>query len=182
MPGRRASPEALHGCLLLGAVAMPVDTRLADAERAARTATAALTLDGPLEGPEASDAPLLAEHDADAVATLMHTSGTTGTPKPVELTYGNWLASARPRPRALGRDPDERWLCALPLAHVGGLSIVLVRSAIYATTGVRAALLTPIAPSMRCATTGSPSSRSYPRCSRGCSTPASNAPPRCAAR
>src|ERR1035438_7366861 len=32
-------------------------------------------------------------------------------------------------------DPEERWLCALPLAHVGGLSI-LVRSAVYATTAV----------------------------------------------
>ena len=34
-----------------------------------------------------------------------------------------------------GVDRDERWLCALPLAHVGGLSILL-RSAIYATTAV----------------------------------------------
>ena len=34
-----------------------------------------------------------------------------------------------------GVDPRERWLCALPLSHVGGLSI-LVRSAIYATTAV----------------------------------------------
>jgi o-succinylbenzoate---CoA ligase len=36
---------------------------------------------------------------------------------------------------ALGRDPAELWLCALPLAHVGGLSIVL-RSAIYGTSAL----------------------------------------------
>src|ERR671938_362067 len=36
---------------------------------------------------------------------------------------------------ALGVDPGERWLSALPLNHVGGLSIV-VRSAIYATTAL----------------------------------------------
>jgi len=36
---------------------------------------------------------------------------------------------------ALGLDPEERWLCTLPLAHVGGLSIV-IRSAIYATTAI----------------------------------------------
>src|SRR4029077_10578250 len=36
---------------------------------------------------------------------------------------------------ALDRDPDERWLCALPVSHVCGLSILL-RSAIYATTAV----------------------------------------------
>ena len=47
--------------------------------------------------------------------------------KPVELTYGNWLWSALGSAVALGLDPAERWLCALPLAHVGGLSI-LVRS------------------------------------------------------
>ena len=32
-------------------------------------------------------------------------------------------------------DPEERWLSALPLAHVGGLSILL-RSCIYGTTAV----------------------------------------------
>ena len=36
---------------------------------------------------------------------------------------------------ALGLDPEERWLCTLPLSHVGGLSIV-IRCAIYATTAI----------------------------------------------
>ncbi|HKG63872.1 MAG TPA: AMP-binding protein, partial [Solirubrobacteraceae bacterium] len=36
---------------------------------------------------------------------------------------------------ALGLDPDERWLCPLPLSHVGGL-MVLLRSAIYGTRAV----------------------------------------------
>jgi O-succinylbenzoic acid--CoA ligase len=65
----------------------------------------------------------------------MHTSGTTAAPKRVELTYGNWLAIASGSALALGLDPAERWLCAMPLAHVGGLSI-LIRSTIYATTVV----------------------------------------------
>src|SRR5205807_1020670 len=34
-----------------------------------------------------------------------------------------------------GLDPQERWLCPMPLAHVGGLSI-LIRSAVYGTTAV----------------------------------------------
>jgi o-succinylbenzoate---CoA ligase len=67
--------------------------------------------------------------------TVMHTSGTTAAPKPVELTYGNWLASALGSAVALGLDPGERWLCPMPLSHVAGLSIV-IRSAIYATTAV----------------------------------------------
>ena len=65
----------------------------------------------------------------------MHTSGTTAAPKPVELTYGNFLASALGSAVALGLDPAERWLCPMPLTHVGGLSIP-IRSAIYATTAV----------------------------------------------
>ena len=50
------------------------------------------------------------------------------------LTVGNHHASGRaPRPWATGQ--DDRWLCVLPLFHVGGLAILL-RSAIYATTAV----------------------------------------------
>jgi O-succinylbenzoic acid--CoA ligase len=65
----------------------------------------------------------------------VHTSGTTSAARAVELTYANWLWSALGSAVALGLDADERWLCTLPLSHVGGLSI-LVRSAIYATTAV----------------------------------------------
>jgi len=53
----------------------------------------------------------------------------------VELTYRNFLASALGSAVALGLDPAERWLCPMPLTHVGGLSIP-IRSAIYATTAV----------------------------------------------
>ena len=62
----------------------------------------------------------------------MHTSGTTAAAKPVELTRRNWYANAVGSALALGLDPDERWLLAMPLAHVGGLSI-LIRSVIYGT-------------------------------------------------
>jgi O-succinylbenzoic acid--CoA ligase len=72
-------------------------------------------------------------HDLDATAIVVRTSGTTSEPKEVELTYGNWLWSALGSAAALGHPRDERWLCALPLTHVGGLSI-LVRSVIAATT------------------------------------------------
>ena len=59
-------------------------------------------------------------------------SGTSGEPKPVELTAGNFLWSALGSAAKLGSEPDDRWLCCLPLNHVGGLSI-LTRSAIYGT-------------------------------------------------
>jgi O-succinylbenzoic acid--CoA ligase len=131
--------EALHACLLLGAVAVPVDPRLADAERAHVCASASLVVSETLSGaPDAGTEPDFARderHDLDAVAAVIHTSGTTSTPRPIELTYGNFLWSALGSAVALDLDPHERWLCALPVSHVGGLSI-LVRSAIYATTAV----------------------------------------------
>ena len=121
---------ALHGCLLVGCVAVPVDLRLTDEERAARAGGAEVVLTS-LPSPEQ---PRSARGWRRAV-TLMHTSGTTAAPKQVVLTHGNWLANALGSAVALGLDPAERWLCPMPLTHVGGLSIP-IRSSIYATTAV----------------------------------------------
>jgi O-succinylbenzoic acid--CoA ligase len=132
--------EALHACLLLGAVAVPVDLRLADAERAHICDGAALIVSetfsaAPHAGAEPAAFALDERHDLAAIAAIIHTSGTTSAPRPIELSYGNLLWSALGSAVALDRHPGERWLCALPVSHVGGLSI-LVRSAIYATTAV----------------------------------------------
>ncbi len=61
------------------------------------------------------------------VAAVVVTSGTTGEPKGVELTFGGLQSSARAVSDALGVGPADRWLCCLPLHHVGGLA-VLARS------------------------------------------------------
>jgi o-succinylbenzoate---CoA ligase len=162
LPPGAGFAEALHACMLLGAVAVPIDLRLTAAEREQLLAGVDVLLERPLAagsappadspadpGPYAGDprrAGLLKQvdsgtlsnqftHDLDAVCMVIHTSGTTSAPRPVELTYGNLLWSALGSAVALGVDPRERWLCALPLSHVGGLSI-LVRSAVYATTAV----------------------------------------------
>ena len=63
---------------------------------------------------------------------IIHTSGTSGRPKAAVLTYGNVVQSARASAKMLGQLANERWLCVLPLYHVGGLSIIL-RSLIYGT-------------------------------------------------
>lgn len=117
LPGDDALDFAvgLHAVLHRGAVAVPLDPRLSQEEREYRAAASL--------------------HPPAATATMMFTSGTTSDPKPVHLTLANWEANAIGSALALGLDLDERWLCTMPLAHVGGLSILL-RSTLYATTVV----------------------------------------------
>ena len=58
-------------------------------------------------------------------ALVVATSGTTGDPKGVVLTHDAVEASARATSARLAIDPMcDRWLACLPLAHVGGLSVV----------------------------------------------------------
>lgn len=58
-------------------------------------------------------------------ALVVATSGTTGTPKGAVLTHAAVAASAEATSARLGVDPQaDRWLACLPLAHVGGLSVV----------------------------------------------------------
>lgn len=52
------------------------------------------------------------------------TSGTTGTPRIVELTTAQILFSAMGSALRLGHLPGDRWLACLPLHHVGGLAIL----------------------------------------------------------
>ena len=70
--------------------------------------------------------------DLDDDFAIIHTSGTSGRPKAAILTYGNIYHSAVASAKKLGKMQDERWLCVLPLYHVGGLSIIM-RSLIYGT-------------------------------------------------
>ncbi|QCS42813.1 class I adenylate-forming enzyme family protein [Natrinema versiforme] len=66
---------------------------------------------------------------------IMFTSGTSGEPKAVRLTVGNLVASATASAFRLGVDPNDRWLCCLPMYHMGGLAPV-IRSVLYGTTVV----------------------------------------------
>ena len=57
-------------------------------------------------------------------ALVVATSGTTGRPKGVVLTHAAVAASAEATSARLGVASDDHWLACLPLAHVGGLSVV----------------------------------------------------------
>jgi O-succinylbenzoic acid--CoA ligase len=58
-------------------------------------------------------------------ALVVATSGTTGEPKGVVHTHASVTASAVATSAGLDVDPDrDRWVACLPLAHIGGLSVV----------------------------------------------------------
>jgi O-succinylbenzoic acid--CoA ligase len=58
---------------------------------------------------------------------VVHTSGTGGVPKLVQFDRPAIDAAVASSALALKASPHDRWLCCLPLAHVGGL-LVLLRS------------------------------------------------------
>jgi O-succinylbenzoic acid--CoA ligase len=127
---------------LLGSVLVPLNTR-----DPGRWPEFDLLVDSPLGGGDEGglgageggrgEAEVVA-HPApadDETWVILHTSGTTAAPKPVELTYGNFRASAAAAAANLPLTPEDRWLCVLPLFHVGGLSI-LTRSAFAGSTAI----------------------------------------------
>jgi len=138
MHPRREQVVMVHALMKVGAILLPLGPRLSTEERAAVIAAEepAVDLDdaGELTQTEA-DLPLLGEHDMDDVASHVMTSGSTGTPEPIGLTYGNFLWSAVASAFNIGVEPEDRWLCCLPLSHISGLGIVM-RSVIYGTTAV----------------------------------------------
>jgi O-succinylbenzoic acid--CoA ligase len=60
----------------------------------------------------------------DRPATIVFTSGSSGTPKAALHTFGNHYYSALGSNANIALASEERWLHSLPLYHVGGLSIL----------------------------------------------------------
>jgi O-succinylbenzoic acid--CoA ligase len=138
MHPRREQVVLAHALMKVGATLLPLSPRLTDAERSAIVAAEEPIVDlddpGELTQTEA-DLPLLGEHDMDDVCARVLTSGSTGLPTPIGLTYGNFLWNAVGSGFNIGVDPADRWLCCVPLSHVAGLGIVM-RSVIYGTAAV----------------------------------------------
>jgi len=159
MPTSRAYVLSLLALMRLGALAVPLNTRLTPTELRwqlkhtecrlviCHQETAALAAEiadcgcavvsfDKLAWEERKEIPHLQPRtpsfDLDADFAIIHSSGTSGRPKAVALTRDNMYQSAVASAHRLGVLPDDRWLCALPLYHVGGLSIVL-RSLLYGT-------------------------------------------------
>jgi o-succinylbenzoate---CoA ligase len=63
---------------------------------------------------------------------ILFTSGTSGLPKAVPLTFANHFYSAMASAYRIGTLSHDLWLSCLPLYHVGGLAVVF-RSCLYGT-------------------------------------------------
>jgi O-succinylbenzoic acid--CoA ligase len=106
--GELATVVTLLALLELRVPALLLHPRLTPAERDAILADAARR--GSAVHPDA--------------AAIIHTSGTTGTPRGAVLTRAALVASARASAANLGWEAEDCWLACMPLARVGGLSIL----------------------------------------------------------
>lgn len=73
-----------------------------------------------------------ASFDHTSAALVMFTSGTTGRPKAVSLSWGNLIGSAEASNNTLNLRGGGLWQAALPLFHIGGFQII-VRSILNET-------------------------------------------------
>jgi O-succinylbenzoic acid--CoA ligase len=124
VPAGPAFVDALRRAWDEGAAVLPLDPRLAPPARRAVLEALAPTHVVDAGGERHALGGGRPAEDGDAV--VVATSGTTGRPKGVVLTMPAVVAAARAVHARLGVDrARDRWVACLPLAHVGGLGVVL---------------------------------------------------------
>jgi O-succinylbenzoic acid--CoA ligase len=104
-----------------GAAVLPVDSRLSAGESANLLERACPTVIIGRNGGKRIDAgmPMLAGR-----AVVVATSGSTDRPRLVEIGRDALEAAVQLSSAALGAGADDRWLCCLPVAHIGGLLVL----------------------------------------------------------
>lgn len=123
LDGGPAFVDALQRVWDRGDAVFPLDPRLpaTEAKRVLSAMAPAAIIESDGEQRSLDGGQAIEPGDALVVAT----SGTTGLPKGVVHTHAGVCASAVATSAAIGVDPTEdRWLGCLPLAHIGGLSVV----------------------------------------------------------
>lgn len=123
LPPGPAWVEVVHRCWNDGVPFLPLDVRLGEDERrrlidraqpaALLDATGELTLFMP------------GEPVTEGVAVVVASSGTSGTPRLVELTRSAIEASVAGSTTSLGVGVGDPWISCLTPAHIGGLLVLL---------------------------------------------------------
>jgi o-succinylbenzoate---CoA ligase len=123
LPGGAGFVDTLRAIWDTGDAAAPLDPRLPRAARDAFLAALRPSRVVASDGEHHVMAGGIPVEEGDAV--VVATSGSSGQPKGVVLTHDALRASALATSERLGVDPARHaWLACLPLAHVGGLSVV----------------------------------------------------------
>jgi o-succinylbenzoate---CoA ligase len=122
MPGGPGFVDALQRIWDDGDAVFPIDLRLPPPARirVLRAMAPSAVVDADGHRSTLANARPTADGDALVVAT----SGSSGEPKGVILTHDAVRASAIATTGYIGQDPNDHWLACLPLAHVGGLSVI----------------------------------------------------------
>lgn len=76
------------------------------------------------------------EHADDEVVALIHSSGTTGTPKSTMLAHRQFWVGKEPRMERFPASPDDRLMSLMPHTHAGGLSYFLTATLLALPTVV----------------------------------------------
>lgn len=157
---------AITGCLLAGVAAVPVPADVGAAERAhilTDSAAQAWLGDRPddLAGlphhpiqPSAHPAHRPLEPLEDATALIVYTSGTTGSPKGVQLSRRALAADLDALAQAWRWTPDDVLVHGLPLYHVHGLVLGLIGSLRVGNRFVHTGKPTPAGYAQACSETG----------------------------
>jgi o-succinylbenzoate---CoA ligase len=109
-----------------GAAVLPIDPRLPRAEAGELLRLARPTVLISDRGGQATGRRLEDGVPADpGVALVVHTSGTAGMPKLVQFERRAIDSAVAASTLALEATPRDGWICCLPLAHVGGMLVLL---------------------------------------------------------
>ena len=130
LPGSPDFVHALQSVWERGDAVFPLDRRLpAAAQRSMLQGFGVATVISEDGETALSDGEPIEPGDALVIAT----SGSSGPPKAAVLTHAAVEASAQATSERLQVTDNDHWLACLPLAHVGGLSVI-TRSLITGTT------------------------------------------------
>jgi len=112
--------------------------RAGEAPSGARVLTLSANSDGTLIDEAQSGAPFVstAHRDADDLAAILYTSGTTGRSKGAMLTHRNISSNAETLRRLWGFREDDVLLHALPIFHIHGLFVALNTSLLNASEAI----------------------------------------------